>query len=199
MTRLPLTGLSLFFLLAACGPLVQIGGNSPPPKALYTLTATNQGATTPGGAIDLQKAISVAIPTVPATLQTLRIPVQVDETAVQYATTAQWSEQPNRLFQRLLADSLANQGIAVIDSRSTGTRSDRYLTGQLLAFGADAQGAPMVHVRYDATLVAPDGIRQQRFKRQVPVAAIEGRAIAVALNEAANAVATDVATWLQGQ
>ncbi len=184
-------------LLAGCGPLVQVGGNAPRPDALYTLAATKPAATPVGqAAVDMTTAISIDVPAVPGALQTLRIPVTVSDTSMQYVKAAQWAEQPNRLFQRLLADTLANGGVAVIDQRSSGTTGGRRLSGQLLAFGVDTRAAPMVRVRYDATLTGPDGVRQRRFEREVPLGVVEGDAVAGALNEAANAVAADVAAWV---
>lgn len=186
--------------LSACGPVVQIGGNAPPPVALYTVTAATPAAVPAGTQpVDLGRAVTVATPDVPGALRTLRIPVTVSDTQVQYVKAAVWAEQPNRLFQRLLADSLANGGVAVIDARSAGRQADRMLSGQLLAFGADVTGdEPRVRVRYDATLSGPDGLRQRRFERDVPVGRVEGAEVAAALNIAANALAADVARWVGG-
>jgi cholesterol transport system auxiliary component len=187
-------------LLAGCGPLVQVGSSAPPPDALLTLSAAAP-ASVPVGTqpVAAGQAVSVSIPDVPGTLRTLRIPVTVSDTEVQYVKAAVWAEQPNRLFQRLLADTIANAGVPVIDARSVGTAADRRLTGQLLAFGVDTKGpSPMVRVRYDASLTSPDGLRQRRFEREAPLARVDGPAAAGALNQAANALAGDVARWLAG-
>ncbi len=197
MTR-TLSLLALLSLAAACGPLVQIGGNSPRPDALYTLGAPPPAAVPAGlKPVDMQQAVTVDIPSVPGALQTLRIPVTVSDTAIQYLTGAQWSEQPNRLFQRLLADTLTSHGVNVVDQRSSGQTGGRRLTGQLMAFGVDVRNARQVHVRYDAQLSGPDGVRQRRFERELPLAQAQGAEAAVALNQAANAVAADVALWVR--
>jgi len=200
MTRalLPSGLLALLLLAGGCSPLVQIGGNAPRPAELYTLSATSPAAVPAAvSPVNMKTAVSVGLPTVPGALQTLRIPVTVSDTAVQYMKAAQWSEQPNRLFQRLLADTLVHAGQAIIDSRSVGISGGQQLSGQLMEFGVDVRGgAPQVRVRYDATLSGPAGVRQRRFERSVPVAAVEGPAVADALNRAANAVAGDVAGWL---
>ncbi len=184
-------------LLAACGPLVQVGGNTPRPESLYTLSAPPP-ASVPAGLqpIDMTKAVTVDMPSVPGALQTMRIPVTVSDTSIQYVTGAQWSEQPNRLFQRLLADTLAARGVGVVDQRSSGQTGGRRLTGQLLAFGADVRSGQQVHVRYDAMLAGPDGVRQRRFEREVPLSSINGATVTTALNQAANSVAADVAAWV---
>lgn len=195
---LPLLAVSLLGL-SACGPLVQIGGNSPRPEALYTLSAPPPAAVPAGlKPVDMKQAVTVDIPSVPGALQTLRIPVTVSDTAIQYLTGAQWAEQPSRLFQRLLADTLSANGVAVVDQRSSGQAGGRRLTGQLLAFGVDVRGEQQVVVRYDATLAGPDGVRQRRFERAVPLGEVAGPQAAVALNAAANAVAADVAQWISG-
>ena len=140
MTRIPLLLLPL--LLAACSPIVQIGGNTPRPDAVYTLSAAPPTAVPAGTApIDMARAVTVDTPSMPGALQTLRMPVTVSDTAIQYVKGAQWSEQPNRLFQRLLADTLVHSGIAVVDQRSSGQTGGRRLTGQLMAPVASADGA----------------------------------------------------------
>lgn len=194
MTRIALL---LPLLLAACGPLVQIGGNAPRPDALYTISAPMPAAVPVGQVpVDMKLAVSVETPAVPGALQTLRIPVTVSDTTIQYVKAAQWAEQPNRLFQRLLADTLAASGIAVIDQRSSGQIGGRRLTGELVAFGVDTRGAPAVKLRYDATLTGPDGIRQRRFEREAPLGRVDGADAAAALNGVANLVAADVAKWV---
>ena len=196
MSRAPF--LLLFALLMSCGPLVQIGGNSPRPDALYTLTATAPAAVPAGQVpVDMASAVTVQVPTVPGALQTLRIPVSISDTAVQYVKAGQWSEQPNRLFQRLISDTLVHGGIAVVDPRASGVSARRILSGQLVAFGVDSRmAAPLVRVRFDATLSTPAGLRQRRFERAAPLAAVESAQVAAALNLAANQVAADVAAWV---
>jgi cholesterol transport system auxiliary component len=197
MTRTILLLLPL--VLAACGPIVQVGGNTPRPDAVYTLSAAPPAAVPAGTVpVDMARAVTVDTPSMPGALQTLRIPVSVSDTAIQYVKGAQWSEQPNRLFQRLLADTLVHSGIAVIDQRSSGQTAGRRLTGQLMAFGLDVRDGRQVRVRYDATLSGPDGVRQRRFEREAPVASAEGADVALALNGAANRVAADVAAWVAG-
>lgn len=198
MIRACLLLLPSVLVAVSCGPLVQVGGNSPRPAEVHQLTPTGPAAAPAGLApVDMGTAISVGVPTVPGTLQTLRIPVTVSDTAVQYVTGAVWSEQPGRLFQRLLADRLTAGGVAVIDVRSAGVSGGRRLTGQLMAFGVDVRAGPsVVTVRYDATLGTAGSVRQRQFVRTVPLAAVEGRAVATALNDAANLVAADVAAWI---
>jgi cholesterol transport system auxiliary component len=110
---------------------------------------------------------------------------------------ATWAELPGRQFQRLVADTLAGRGVAVVDPRVSGRTAGRTLSGQLLLFGVDARAAPVVRVRFDATLAGPDGLRQRRFERAEPLASVLPVPVADALNRAANAVAADIAAWVE--
>ncbi len=189
--------LLLLLSVAACGPIVQVGGNTPRPDALYTLSAAAPSSVPAGQLpVNMAMAVTVDIPAVPGPLQTLRIPVTTSDTSIQYLKEAQWAEQPNRLVQRLLADTLAHSGIEVIDQRSSGQIGGRRLTGQLLAFGADVRGAPVATIRYDATLAGPQGIRQRRFERQASLSTVSGPEVTATLNEVARLVAADVAAWV---
>lgn len=178
-------------LLAACGPLVQIGGNAKSPDSLLTLRATAQpGATAAGG-----PTLGVETPAVPGPLQTLRMPVVTADTEVTYLKAAIWADQPNKQFQRLLSDTLVARGRQVINLGQSGVAPQRRLTGVLGEFGIDVRspGAPVVRVRYDAQLTAP--FKLQRFETSEPVDAVTPQAAAAALNRAANRVAGQVADW----
>ena len=190
---LPLAAL----VLSACGPLVQIGGNDKAPVALLTLRAT----AAPGGAVgDLSRSVSVITPTVPGPLQTLRLPVITRDTELAYLTGATWAEQPNKLFARVLADTIAAGGVAVLDSRQSSVGATRNLSGQLVEFSLDVRNAaaPAVVLRYDALLTGDGGktLAVRRFDRRVPVASQAPGEVATALNAAANAVAAEVADWV---
>ncbi|QYE34874.1 membrane integrity-associated transporter subunit PqiC [Polymorphobacter sp. PAMC 29334] len=185
--------------LAACGPLVQIGGNAKAPVALMSLRAT---ATPVAGATTSDRATTLLVqtPTVPGTLQTLRVPVATSDTEVAYLTGATWAEQPNREFQHVLADTIASRGVAVIDPHQATLAPGRTLSGTLFEFGLDVRNpsTPVVRVRYDATLSAsaktPFALR--RFDAVQPVATQNPADVAIALNTAANAVAGQVADWV---
>ena len=73
------------------------------------------------------------------------------------------------------------------------------LTGQLLAFSIDADRNEAV-VMYDAALLRAQGTRVEtrRSEARVPVAVIDRASVSAALNQAANQVAGDIATWIGG-
>lgn len=187
-------------LLVACGPIVQVGGNAPAPEALLVLKSE---APLPdyAGPAALAETLGVTVPDVPAELQTLRLPVQVTDTTVQYLAGASWSEQPSRQFQRLLADTLAGSGVPVLDTRGGSVAPARQLTGHLREFGLDVRGAAKVKIRYDAQLAGPRGtgtVALKSFVAEEPVTSQQPAAVAAALNRAANRLANDVASWLKG-
>lgn len=194
-----LAALPALLALAACGPLVQIGGNATPPQSLLTLTAT--AVPRPyAGPVERGATIAVDVPGVPAALQTLRVPVTTTDTEITYLVGAAWAEQPNRQFQRLLADTLTAGGLAVVDVRQSGVAPGRNLTGSLREFGLDVRdpAAPMVRVRYDAQLAGPrasPNVTLRRFEASAPAADQSPVAVAAALNTAANRVAGEVADW----
>lgn len=197
--RSEMRALALLAVLAlgGCGPLVQIGGNDKAPVALLTLRAT----ATPGApAADLTRSVSVVTPNVPGPLQTLRLPVIQRDTELAYLTGATWAEQPNKLFARVLADTIAASGVAVLDARQTSVGAARTLGGTLVEFSLDVRSpaSPAVVLRYDALLTGDGGktIAIRRFDRRVPVASQAPGDVAIALNGAANAVAGEVAAWL---
>lgn len=192
--------LLLLVLLAGCGPLVQIGGNAPAPASLLTLSATTKPAAYAGPA-PASATVGVEIPAVPLVLQTLRLPVATSAGEVTYLTGAAWAEQPNRQFQRLLADTLAGKGVAVIDSRQARSPPARSLTGTLRDFGLDVSdpAAPVVRVRYDAQISGnrtASTVLLRRFDATEPVADLTPVTVAAALNRAANQVAVQVADWV---
>lgn len=142
-------------------------------------------------------AITVVDPTVPQALRTLRVPVYVSETAIQYLQDAQWVENPAPLFARLVGETIAvRTGRVVLDSRQYTHDPGTRLTGQLQRFGIDP-GAMEVVLVYDAAMARPEGgIATNRFEARVSIAELSPAAVAPALNQAANQVAGQVAAWV---
>jgi cholesterol transport system auxiliary component len=188
-----LAPLLLLLPLAGC---ISFGGK--PPAALMTLTPQAQLAVGESQKSNIAATITVAVPSLPQELSSSRVPVHSGGTAIAYVKDAQWVERPSQLFQRLLADTLtARTGRLVLSSRQSLTDPGSYLMGELRTFGIDADTGEAV-VTYDASLIrGPETmVEKRRFEVRVPVAPVEAGPVAVALNQAANQVAGQVADWV---
>ena len=126
-----------------------------------------------------------------------QVPVQVDASTVAYLKDASWIERPAREFRRLVAETIrAKSGRLVVEGNDVEVGARLVLSGRLVDMGYDA-GSQSVIVRYDALLESDEGaIRSRRFEASVPGVAPNARAVAPALNEAANDVAAQVAEWV---
>lgn len=190
--------LALAAALGACslGSLLGGGGAKAPPT-LQTLTpeAPDPGAIARTAAAG--QSVTVAVPVIPKELRTTRVPVQVTPTDVQYVTGVQWVDTPDRLFQRLVAETVRRTtNRVVLDSALTTLDPGLTLSGQLQKFGYDAQTGQVV-VEYDGALSTAGGNRVET-RRFVATAPADGTAASVgpALNRAANQVAREVAGWV---
>lgn len=185
LTLLPLAALS------AC-----ISFGAKPPPSLLTLTPATPIAVGQAQSSAAARAIVVADVTTPASLAALRVPVQTTPTEIAYVTDAQWVEPPARLFARLLADTLTAGGTVVLTGVQSVDSPAGSLRGELRSFGFDATARTAV-VTFDATLTRGGGttVEKRRFEASVPVAAIDAATAGTALNDAANQVAAQVATW----
>ncbi|SOB80778.1 cholesterol transport system auxiliary component [Sphingomonas guangdongensis] len=191
---LKLARLSVLLPALALGGCLSFGEKTPPSLLTLTPAATLQpGATQTASA----ESVTVAVPVVPQEIATLRIPVRSSETNVAYLKDARWVEPVNRQFARVLSDTVATRtGRTIVGQRMFG-EAGVSLGGELRSFGVDVPSSSAV-VTFDATIVrrlnAP--LERRRFEARVPVAAVEPQAVAVALNQAANQVAGEVADWV---
>lgn len=183
-------------LLSGCASLI---GSSKPPEFLLNLVPDSKVAagTQHSGSVD--NAIGVLVPIIPQKLATTRVPVLEDVNQISYVVDAKWVENPARLFQQLLSETIAAKSNRLVLSEaqfltSPGTR----IAGELIDFGMDARTNQAV-VTYDAVQTSADGavIRKRRFAATEQVAVIEPQYVGEALNRAANKVAADVATWVE--
>jgi cholesterol transport system auxiliary component len=145
----------------------------------------------------MANALAVTEPNVPQQLDVTRVPVRVNGTALAYLKDAVWVERPARLFQALLSETIRARGTRlVVGGGELEYAAQTQLGGELVAMDYDAS-AQAVLVRYDAVLRLPGGeIRTRRFENRVTGVTAEALSVAPALNEAANAVAAEVADWV---
>jgi cholesterol transport system auxiliary component len=192
-SRLLVAAAAFPLLLSGC---VSLGPK--PPKTLISLQASTP--VKPGAAhtADDAHAVAVTIPNVQPALATQRVMVQDGPTSVAYIPDAAWAANPGLLFRNLLAETIeGTTGRFVPDQRNTGSQPDTRLSGQLLAFGIDAP-ARMAVVTFDGVIskTGSGQFRTRRFSAQVPIGKVDGPSAAVAINQAANQVAAEVAAWV---
>lgn len=171
-----------------------------PPQQLLTIASTSAPA--PGRTVSSQGIPTVAVfaPDVPRKLDTMRVPVQVNENEVAYVKEAVWTDTPRNMFQRVLADTISADGsVFVIGAEQIGLHPARRLSGELIDFGVDARTKQAV-VTFDAILTgdAPGAISRRRFSASVPVSDIKASRVADPISQAANQVAAQVASWVKG-
>ena len=185
--------------LAVCGCSISglLGGGGKAPATLLTITpeAPATGEFTRAAAAG--QAVTVNPPVIGKELRTIRIPVQLTPTDVQYVTDAQWVDTPDRLFANLLSETIRRRtNRVVLDPNLTGLDPGLIVAGQLQSFGFDASTGQAV-VRFDGTLSTAGGTRVEtrRFEATYPS---DGTAASIgpALNRAANEVSYKVADWI---
>jgi cholesterol transport system auxiliary component len=184
---------------AAALPLSGCISFSPkPPPRLMALSATTPLA--PGTAITTgdKSAISIArLSAIPA-VGTQRVLVTDGATAIAYLKGGLWAAAPTDLFRSLLSETITvKTGRVVTDARMLQIQPNTRLAGQISAFGLDGPGNAVV-VTFDATLSheGSDQIQSRRFSARQPVSSQQPEAVAIALNQAANQVAGEVADWV---
>ena len=197
--RLParfLTSVALAIAVGGCSVSGLLGGGKVP-ATLLTLTpeAPNVGEFT--RTANAGQAVTVSTPVISKELRTVRIPVQVTSTDVQYVTDAQWVDTPDRLFADLLAETIRRTtNRVVLDPALTGLDPGLIVSGELQSFGYDAATGHAM-VRFDGALSTAGGTRVEtrRFEATAPS---DGTAqtMGPALNRAANEVSLEVANWI---
>jgi cholesterol transport system auxiliary component len=185
--------------LGGCSLSGMLGGGGKPPATLLTLTpeAPDPGAIT--RTANAGQAVTVAVPTVPKEIRTVRIPVQVGPTDVQYVTNAQWIDTPDRLFQDLVAETIRRTtNRVVLNADQSALDPGLVVSGELQRFGYDAQTGQVL-VIYDGSLSTEGGTRveSRRFTATAPADGT-GATVGPALNRAANQVAGEIARWIGG-
>ena len=183
--------------VALSGCMGSLLGGGKVPTTLYTLSAE---AADPGPmtrTVNAGQAVTIGTPLLSKELRTVRAPVQVTPTDIQYVPDLQWVDTPDRLFQALLEETVRRTtNRVVLDPRQSALDPGLQVTGELARFGYDASSGQAMVV-YNASLSTAGGTRTEtrRFVASVPADGT-GRSVATALNSAANQVATEVATWI---
>ena len=187
----------LALAIGGCSLGGMLGGGGKAPATLLTLTPEAPPTGEFTRSANAGQAVTIGTPVISKELRTVRIPVRISPTDVQYVTDAQWVDTPDRLFGGLLAETIRRTtNRVVLDPALTGLDPGLIVSGELQSFGYDAATRQAV-VRFDGALSTAGGTRVEtrRFEATVPS---DGSAASIgpALNRAANEVATKVATWV---
>jgi cholesterol transport system auxiliary component len=184
-------------LAAGLGGCSLLGGGKAPP---YLFTLTPQAApAVPVRSAAVGQTVTIRTPVIAKELRTVRVPVQVSPTVVQYVPNFQWVDTPDRLFQGLVEETVRRTtNRVVLDPAQSALDPGLVVSGQLNRFGYDAQLGTVV-VQYDASLATQGGthVETRRFEASLPADGTS-TTVAPALNQAANQVATQVAQWIGG-
>ena len=189
-----LVALALAGSLAGC---ISFGPKAPEqfltltPSAAVPEDATSSGQATTG--------LAVLVPAAPQSLSVTRVPVKTSDSSLAYLEDAFWVDKPAQLFRNLVAETIRARGNRlVVENGELEYAATTQLSGQLVEMGYDASGGS-VTVRYDAVLSLPGGeVRTRRFENSVAGVPALATAVGPALNQAANAVAVEVADWVAG-
>ena len=179
------------------GGLLGGGGKAPPTLLTLTPQGALQGDFTRSASAG--EAVTIAIPVIGKELRTVRVPAQVSHMEVSYIKNLQWVDTPDRLFQELLAETVRRTtGRVVLDPKQANLDPGIAVSGQLYRMGYDAAEQAVI-VRYDAARSIAGGTRVEtrRFEAKVPTSD-DAPNVGAALNQAANQVALEAATWIGG-
>ena len=192
---LPLLALTVCAAASLAG-CVRFGPKTP--TSLLTLASTAQVAPGPARTVSDGQAVLVALPSVPAELAALRVPVRTTPNEIAYLKDATWADAPARLFRNVLADAIgARTGRLVLDPRGAAVSPGIRLSGRLQSFGLDVAKRSAV-VTFDGSLARANTatVAARRFHAEVPVTAEDGPNVAAALSQASNQIAAEVADWI---
>ncbi|GMM93348.1 ABC-type transport auxiliary lipoprotein family protein [Qipengyuania sp. MTN3-11] len=189
-----LPALAAAALLSGC---VSFGED--PPESLLTLTPTAMATSGVGATGTPDSAIALVEFGAPQRLDVTRVPVQVTDSTVAYVQDAVWVEKPARLFRRLIAETIrVRSGRLVIDGDDPGVMAATRLHGTLRDFGYDARTGDVVVAIDMARSGESAQVTTRRFEARVPGVLPEAGPVGVALNQAANEVAGEIAAWAAG-
>ena len=185
--------------LGGCSLGGLLGGGSKPPVTLVTLSPEAAEPASIARAAAAGQAVTIVTPSVQRELGTVRVPVQVTPSDVQYVANLQLADTPANLFAGLVAETVRRTtNRVVLDPVQTSLDPGLLVSGQLQRFGYDASTGQVI-VTYDGSLSTAGGARVEtrRFTATAPADGT-GPSVGPALNRAANQVAQQVARWIGG-
>ncbi len=188
--------LGLVAALSACGPLVKIGEDGPPPARFSLAAVLPAAASAPSTA-----ALTLRIDDIeaPQELALDRLVVRNGTQQIEYLKDMRWTDKPTRLMRPLLAEHVkALRPEALIMSATQLEPAAQYqLSGRLVAFQVQRDSGKAI-VRMDVLLQSPrsKAVFARSFTSEAPTAVTSAASMAAGINTAANAVAADIAAWV---
>ncbi|MEM7569683.1 MAG: ABC-type transport auxiliary lipoprotein family protein [Pseudomonadota bacterium] len=148
--------LALCALLGACGPLVDLGGQSGPPARIYEVSAAGQASI---ASLETPAIILVEEPFASSVLDSDRIAVTLSGGEIQFLSGARWSDRPTRMARRVLQDTLGSvDGLTALGRGGLDIPSEYRLKVQLRDFHVDNRsGTARTAVSVQAWLVETGG------------------------------------------
>ena len=187
--------LASLLLLGGC---INFGGGKAPASLISLTPLSTPAAAGLAATAKPGEVLLVFEPQTDRSLAGARVPVRVSDTSIAYLTDATWIDHPSRLMRALLAETIRDRGKRLVfEDDQTEAHGNLRLTSRLAAMGYDARSHSVV-VRLDAMEQLADGtLKSRRFEAVEKDIAPKGLAVAEALNIAANAVARQVADWVE--
>lgn len=172
-------------------------GGGKTPSSLATLSATAPDPGPIARSANAGEAVTIEEPIIAKELRTNRVSAQSGTSTIAYIEDLTLVDTPDRLFKDLVAETiLRTTNRVVLDSGQATLDPGLVVSGRLTDFGYEA-GQGTVLVRYDAAMSTAGGtqVQTRRFEARAPA---DGTAATVgpALNQAANEVAVQVASWI---
>ena len=195
--RVLLKAAVVMVVATSIGGCALLGGGAKPPANLVTLTPEAQEPAQIARTAAAGQSVTIATPTVGRELSTVRVPVQVTTTHVQYVSNLQLVDMPARLFADLVAETVRRTtNRVVLDANQATLDPGLLVSGELQRFGYDAATGQVI-VTYDGSLSTAGGnrVETRRFTATAPADGTSAT-VGYALNQAANQVAQDVAKWI---
>lgn len=199
MSRVTRTSVAIALgaMLGACSLGGLLGGGAKPPTTLVTLTPQAAEPDRIARTTAAGQAVTVEAPSAPRELSSVRVPVQLTPTDVQYVANLQLADTPARLFANLVEETVRRTtNRVVLDPGQMSLDPGLLVSGELQRFGYDAATGQVV-VTYDGSLSTAGGnrVETRRFSATAPADGTSG-SVGPALNQAANQVAIEVAKWI---
>jgi len=145
MRLLTKTASAVALLLALSGCAGLLGGGGKPPVTLVTLTPEAAEPAQIARSAGAGQAVTVATPSAARELSTVRVPVQLTSSDVQYVANLQLADAPAKLFADLVAETVRRTtNRVVLNADQTNLDPGLTVNGELRRFGYDASTGQVV-------------------------------------------------------